>query len=141
MWHMLRGELAPGESASVFIADRGGRLFVMGDIGLPKTLYHESGFRAPIYIEQLISKGRYYMEIKPDDLSALSGDRIFMVLSSEESSREAAYKLANSRLWQDLPAVRAGRAYWVEDKSWNYGDAMTCERLVEQLPALLLRSS
>ncbi|TNJ67706.1 helix-turn-helix domain-containing protein [Paenibacillus hemerocallicola] len=141
MWHRLRDELAPGESASVFIADRCGKFFVMGAIGLPKTLYHDSGFRAPSYIGQLISQGRFYKEIVPRDLPALAGDRIFMVLTSEESSRKAAYALANSKLWQDLPAVRAGRVYWVEDESWNYGDALTCDRLVEQLPALLLQSS
>lgn len=44
MWHKLSAVLAPGESASVFAFDRGGRLFVMGTIGLPGTLYHESGF-------------------------------------------------------------------------------------------------
>lgn len=141
MWQMLKGELAQGESASVFVTARGGRLFVMGTIGLSVMLYHRSGFQAPSSIGQLLSEGISYLEISAEDLPAFAGDRIFMVLTNEASSRQAAYELAGSKLWKSLPAVRSELAYWVEDSEWNYGDAFTSSSLLEKLPALLRRSS
>lgn len=82
------------------------------------------------------------MEIIRNELPAFAGDRIFMVLpSDDEMSRTAARELAGSKLWHELPAVRAGRSYLVEAISWNYGDALTRSHLIEQLPALLLHSS
>ncbi|MEC0091622.1 AraC family transcriptional regulator [Paenibacillus macquariensis] len=141
MWMRLSEELQPGESASVFITDRGGRFFVMGTIGLPATLYHKSGFQAPSSIGQLLDRGVSYMEISIDDLTHFAGDRIFMVLTKEASSRQAAYELAESKVWKGLPAVRSGHAYWVEDCEWNYGDALTSIHILDMLPDLLTRSS
>lgn len=141
MWRELSGELRAGETATVFTIVRGGRLFVMGTIGLPATLYHTSGFRPPAAVGRLLAGRREFAELARSELSVYAGDRIFLAVAEERESREAARELVNSEAWRCLPAVRAGRAYRVSVVGWNYGDALTSSLLLDKLPALLRRSS
>jgi len=140
MWNHLKSYVGSKESASVFIYTRGGRLFVMGRQGLSATLYHESGFQVPKGIQQIIDSGLSFKEITTAEIKEFAGDRIFMLITREVSSQNAAYKLKNSDTWQELPAVRAGHDYWLEDEEWNYGDAYTSNRIIETLPELLGKS-
>ncbi|MEK0312782.1 helix-turn-helix domain-containing protein [Cohnella sp. 56] len=141
MWQQLAGELGEEETAAVFTIARGGRLFVMGTIGLAATLYHASGFRAPTAVDRLLSHRQSYLEIAPEQLRAYAGDRIFLVVTDEPASHAAARALASAETWRSLPAVRQGRAYQVGAVGWNYGDALTSSMLLDKLPALLRRSS
>ncbi|MFD2334408.1 helix-turn-helix domain-containing protein [Cohnella sp. GCM10020058] len=142
MWRELSGELQAGETATVFTIVRGGRLFVMGTIGLPATLYHTSGFRPPAAVGRLLSGRREFAEIAWSELSVFAGDRVFLAVDEEEQqSREAALELAHSEAWRSLAAVQAGRAYRVSVVGWNYGDALTSSMLLDKLPALLRQSS
>ncbi|MNT86544.1 hypothetical protein D3C72_2268420 [compost metagenome] len=63
---------------------------------------------------------------------------MFIVLTHDHLSREQAYQLADYEIWTRLEAVRQGKAYWVEEMEWNFGDAHTSSLLIDRLPALLL---
>ncbi|MFC3803346.1 helix-turn-helix domain-containing protein [Cohnella sp. GCM10012308] len=142
MWRGLSGELQAGETATVFTIVRGGRLFVMGTIGLPVTLYHKSGFTPPAAVGRLLSGRREFAEIAWSELSVYAGDRIFLAVDEkEQESLDAARELARSEAWRSLAAVQAGRAYRVGVVGWNYGDALTSSMLLDKLPALLRQSS
>ncbi|MNZ86646.1 Iron(3+)-hydroxamate-binding protein YxeB precursor [compost metagenome] len=137
MWQRVHETIPIEESAAVFIVDRQ-RLFVMGTVGLTVTLYHESGFQVPPRVADILRQGISFLEITPDQLADYAGDRMFIVLTHDHLSREQAYQLADYEIWTRLEAVRQGKAYWVEEMEWNFGDAHTSSLLIDRLPALLL---
>ncbi|MWV45689.1 ABC transporter substrate-binding protein [Paenibacillus sp. HJL G12] len=140
MWSRMQGHIRPGETASVLIYDRGGRLFVMGVAGLSSSLYHPSGFKPTEPVGLMLADGLGYAEISPRRLHEYAGDRIFMLLSAEPASRQAAASMMESPLWRSLPAAQSGQVYVIEAEKWNYGDAFTREQLLEWLPRLLSRT-
>lgn len=141
MWNKLRSELVPGETASVFIHEHGGRLFVMGTSGLSSALYHPNGFAPVKKIQEVLNAGYGFIEIREEDIPLYAGDRIFMLLSDEPESRQATAGLMQSDRWHSLPAVQNGYVYLVEAQKWNWGAALTRERLLDLLPVLLHHSS
>ncbi|WP_084159162.1 AraC family transcriptional regulator [Paenibacillus taiwanensis] len=141
MWRELRSHIKPGETASVFIYDHGDRLFVMGTTGLSSALYHPIGFRPVDKIQHILDAGCSFMEINPEQVADYAGDRIFMLISGNEVSRQATKQLMRSTAWKQLPAVRAGYVYQVNALHWNLSDALTRERLLQTLPLLLSRTS
>jgi len=137
VWQQLRSTIEPGETASVFIYEHGRRLFVMGALGLSSVLYHPFGFQPAGKIQEILDAGKGFEEISPAGLPAYAGDRIFMLIPEKDESRQAMEELMSSALWHSLPAVRNNRIHVVEAEKWNYGDAMTREKLLEALPPIL----
>ncbi|MBG9943139.1 helix-turn-helix domain-containing protein [Brevibacillus formosus] len=141
MWNQLRSELVPGETASVFIHEHGGRLFVMGTSGLSSALYHPNGFSPVDKMQEVLQAGYGFIEIQEEDIYLYAGDRIFMLLSEDPESRQATAALLQSERWHSLPAVQNGYVYFVEAEKWNCGAALTRERLLYMLPLLLRHST
>ncbi|WP_409340865.1 ABC transporter substrate-binding protein [Paenibacillus sp. MBLB4367] len=141
MWQKLQTCVRPGETASVFIFVHGARLFVMGAVGFPSSLYHPHGFRPVDKIQELLDAGHGFIEILPSSLPVYAGDRIFMLMHDREDSSRAAHALMDSPLWQAMPAVQKGHVYLVDAAMWNSNDAMTREKLLDMLPGLLRKSS
>jgi len=137
MWKSLKTAILQEETASVFTYHRGDRLFVMGTIGLTEMLYHPHGFRPTKRIQMLRNQRRAYHEITKAQIKDYAGNRIFLILPTDSKAREATEALWGSPIWNSLTAVREGRAYLVEEGKWNIGDAVSSERLLELLPALL----
>lgn len=140
VWQQLRSVIEPGETASVFIFDHGKRLFVMGASGLSSVLYHPFGFQPVDKVQDLLDAGKGFAEIPEHHLPAYAGDRIFMLLPGNGESRIAMEELMDSPLWRSLPPVRNGHVYVLEAAKWNFGDALTREKLLDALPRLLLAS-
>ncbi|WP_409175218.1 helix-turn-helix domain-containing protein [Brevibacillus fortis] len=141
MWNQLHAELVPGETASVFIHEHGERLFVMGTSGLSSALYHPNGFSPVDKIQDVLQAGYGFIEIQEEDIPLYAGDRIFMLLSEDPESRQATAAFMQSDRWHSLPAVQNGYVYLVEAHKWNWGAALTRERLLHMLPLLLHHSS
>jgi len=141
MWQELSPQLRPEETASVFVFHRGKRLFVMGNIGLSSILYHPAGFRPAGKARQLMESGRPYKEITPATLPQYAGDRVFMLLPESPESKSAMEDLINDSLWRNLPAVKNGFSYLLDERDWNQEDATTRANLLSLLPRLLTRSS
>lgn len=137
MWEAINVQIGQGQTASVFIYDRGERLFVMGSTGLSSALYSPSGFRAIDGIQKLLETNQSYLEIAEDEIPIFAGDRIFMLISRNEVSKQAAMRMMKSELWQQLPAVRSGNVHVVNAMHWNLNDALTRERLLHELPLLI----
>lgn len=141
MWLQLREFVGPEETASVFVFHRGKRLFVMGNIGLSSILYHPKGFRPAGKIQEVIRSGRPYKEITARTIHHYAGDRVFMILPESPESRSAMEELMSSALWRNLPAVKNGYSYLLNEQDWNYEDAATREKLLSLLPELLTQTS
>ncbi|WP_150265525.1 AraC family transcriptional regulator [Paenibacillus tepidiphilus] len=140
MWSQLfRQSLNSGESATVLFYDHGDRLFAMGTTGLSSALYVPGGFRPPQAVKSILDEGLGFTEISPSELPHYAGDRIFMLVPGRRDSRAAMETLLRSRLWRSLPAVQQGCVYLLDSAKWNFGDALTREKLLVLLPKLLAR--
>lgn len=137
-WKQLQSAIVPGETASVFIYDHGNRLFVMGTSGFSSALYHPFGFQPVDKIQEVLDAGEGFIEIPAAGLPAYAGDRIFMLVPERDDSRKAMEEMMSSSLWHSLPAVQNDRVYVIEAEKWNFGDALTREKLLDVLPDLLV---
>ncbi|SFS72527.1 AraC family transcriptional regulator [Paenibacillus sp. BC26] len=137
MWQQLRMRIGPEETASVFVFHRGIRLFVMGNIGLSSILYHPDGFRPAGKVQEILTSGRPYKEITAKTIHHYAGNRVFMMIPESPESKTAMEELMDSPLWRNLPAVKNGFSYLLDERDWNHEDAATRERLLILLPQLL----
>lgn len=135
MWSNLRSRIGTGEAATVLV-QLGERLYVMGNQGLSATLYHPRGFRPSVGAEKIIASRERFREITADELSDYDGDRLFLLVSGDESSQREARRLVASPAWRRLRAFRSGNIHLAEAK-WNYDDSLTRERLLPVLPHIL----
>lgn len=138
MWKKIAPQLDGWNEAAVFSIDRGGRLFVMASIGLPCALYHPDGFRPPVALQPLLQEEVPYVEIKPGDIRRYTGDWTFFVVADDPRCRRAADRLFQSEEWQSRQA--SGRFFRLASDRWNFGDALTRQRLLDWLPELLAGS-
>jgi AraC-like DNA-binding protein len=137
MWQQLQRVINPGDTASVFMFDRGQRLFVMGCTGLSPALYHPIGFQPQKRVKSLIQEEIGYQEISIELLPEYAGDHIFLLWPDNPEFQLATKELLNHTLWKSLPAVRKNRYYLVNATRWNYNDAFTREKLLGIIPQLL----
>lgn len=64
-----------------------------------------------------------------------------MILLESAESRTAMEEFMNGPTWNNLPAVKDGFSYVLDERNWNYEDARTRVKLLSLLPALFTRSS
>lgn len=138
MWQQLyMSTLRPGETASALIYDHGNHLYAMGMSGLSTALYAPNGLQPTDEIKAILDGELGFAEVDPARLPFYAGDHIFMLIPERQDSRVAMEKLLDSSLWKNIPAVRKGQAYLLDGSKWNYGDALTREKLLTLLPKLL----
>ncbi|MEK5396336.1 AraC family transcriptional regulator [Paenibacillus sp. FSL K6-2859] len=138
MWQQLyMNTLRPGETASALIYDHGNHLYAMGMSGLSTALYAPNGLQPTDEIQAILDEELGFAEVDPARLPSYAGDYIFMLIPERQDSRVAMEKLLDSSLWKNLSAVRKGQAYLLDGSKWNYGDALTREKLLMLLPKLL----
>lgn len=64
-----------------------------------------------------------------------------MMLPENEESKAAMEKLVNSPIWRNLPAVKNGFSYVLDERDWNQEDASARDKLLLLLPELLNQTS
>ncbi|WP_341277946.1 ABC transporter substrate-binding protein [Paenibacillus sp. FSL H8-0537] len=141
MWKALvtDGTIKEGETASVFQHMlTANRLSVYTTSYLASFVYDKDGFKPTEPIQKLIEdpKGYGYVDISAEMLPELAGDRIFIVYIDAEEG-EAAKKMITEPIWRDLPAVKAGKVYFIDGSLGVSTDPLAREKLIEVLPGIL----
>ncbi|WP_052676004.1 ABC transporter substrate-binding protein [Paenibacillus sp. IHBB 10380] len=141
MWKSLVQDniIQTDETASVFQYMLGAnRLSVYTTSYLPSFIYHENGFKPTQAIQKLIEdpKGYGYIDISAELLPELAGDRIFIVFF-DEKERRAAEEMITGPIWRDLPAIKAGKVYFIAGSLGITTDPLAREKLIEDLPVIL----
>ncbi|WP_339220935.1 ABC transporter substrate-binding protein [Paenibacillus sp. FSL H8-0332] len=141
MWKAMKadGTIQAGETASVFQHMlKANRLSVYTTSYLASFVYDKNGFKPTEAIQKLIEdpKGYGYVDISSEILPELAGDRIFIVYMDAEEG-EAAKKMISEPIWRDLPAVKAGKVYFIDASLGVSTDPLVREKLVEVLPEIL----
>jgi len=141
MWDSLlkHGTIQSGETASVFQYMLGQRrLSVYTTAYLPSFVYHEKGFKPTEAIQKLIDDpDNYgYADISVELLPKMAGDRIFIVYF-DGPELDAVKEMINEPIWRDLPAVKAGKVYFVNGGLGITTDPLAREALIKELPVLL----
>lgn len=141
LWTELQAAgLKPGETASVFTYYPGDRLFVMARTGLSQVLYSPNGLMPTDRIQQVLDANSGFEQISPELLPEYLGDRIFILNPYAElaDAVQSTEELLQSRIWLDLPAVKAGNVYRLDIKS-SGSDALSRQWLLEELPKLMAK--
>ncbi|MFF2910321.1 ABC transporter substrate-binding protein [Paenibacillus sp. NPDC057934] len=141
MWDSLlqKGTIQSGETASVFQYMLGQkRLSVYTTSYLPTFVYHEKGFKPTAGIQKLIDdpENYGYSDISAEVLPNIAGDRIFIVYF-DGPELEAVKQMIKESIWKDLPAVKAGKVYFVNGGLGITTDPLAREELIKQLPIML----
>jgi iron complex transport system substrate-binding protein len=139
IWSQLQAAgVKPGETASVFTYYPGDRLFVMARTGLSQTLYGPNGFKPTERIQQVLDANSGFEQISTELLPEYAGDRVFILNPFSELTEavQSTEDLLKSRIWQDLPAVKAGHVYRL-DIIKTGSDALTRQWILGELPKLL----
>ncbi|WP_321573899.1 ABC transporter substrate-binding protein [Paenibacillus sp. P13VS] len=76
-----------------------------------------------------------------ESISQYAGDHIFVMLPESDAARTATEKLFESDEWKELPAVKKGKVYTLDEQVWNMGDALSYSRLQSLFPELLKRTT
>lgn len=138
-------ELAPlvekGPTASAFVVFQDKLLYIYGPQRLGPTMYDALGFKAPEAVERLFAeqdnKNKLWLAISHEKLPELAGDHIFLVTQDgNEASRNGVKELTESPIWNNLPAVKNGQAYVVNNR-WAFDDSVTLEWLLDEMPKVL----
>ncbi|WP_255305237.1 ABC transporter substrate-binding protein [Paenibacillus sp. Mc5Re-14] len=129
-------DIKPGETATVLLV-MGNNLYVMGHQGVSVSLYDILGFTpAPKVQTDLIDKKERFATISNEVLPSFIGDELFILSDQSQETIATTRNLMNSEVWKTIPAVQNKRVYTL-DSSWNFDDAITRERLLEQIPDLM----
>ncbi|WP_025679118.1 ABC transporter substrate-binding protein [Paenibacillus polymyxa] len=129
-------DIKPGETATVLLV-MGNNLYVMGHQGVSVSLYDMLGFTpAPKVQTDLIDKKERFATISNEVLPSFIGDELFLLSDQSQETIATTRNLMNSEVWKTIPAVQNKRVYTL-DSSWNFDDAITRERLLEQIPDLM----
>jgi iron complex transport system substrate-binding protein len=141
MWDSLlqKGTIKSGETASVFQYMLGQkRLSVYTTSYLPTFVYHEKGFKPTPGIQELIDdpENYGYSDISAELLPIMAGDRIFIVYF-DGPELDMVKQMIKEPIWRDLPAVKAGKVYFVNGGLGITTDPLAREALIKQFPVML----
>lgn len=137
MWKSLIPNIKQGETASIFTITSGNRLFILSSTGPTASLYHPLGFKPVKPVTELLALDLGYKEVSPENLPFFSGDRIFFIIYDDIDENFAKNKLTTHPLWNSIPAVQNGYAYFIKGQKWLNNDAYTMNALLDEIPLLL----
>ncbi|WP_168735478.1 ABC transporter substrate-binding protein [Cohnella fermenti] len=139
-WSELASTVPAGSTASVFIYE-GKTFYIMGNRGLPLTLFNERhGFAPAGKTADLIRDGEPFVDISSELLPEYAGDYIFFINSADDEDNQFVDEFLRSSFAQSLPAVRNGKVFHVDSK-WNHDGAIVREQLLNELKTILQPNS
>ncbi|BBI35796.1 AraC family transcriptional regulator [Cohnella abietis] len=139
LWSQFRLDIGINETVTVIVVVDG-KLYVMGNYGLSFTLYHPLAFKPSEKVREMIEMGIDFRKISTEMIESYVGDRLFLLVGEDPISVNEAKRLINSPLWRELSPVRKNLVHFMDAK-WNYGDSLTLERVLTELPGVLRNSS
>ncbi|MCM3761376.1 iron-hydroxamate ABC transporter substrate-binding protein [Alkalihalobacillus oceani] len=102
-----------------------------------ELLYNELGLRAPDKVEEVAFADGWAgitLEVLPEYLAEAD----YILLGVRELGEENKKEIQDSPLWQDLPAVQAGRVMEYELDSFYFQDPIALEQQLEEIAVFLL---
>lgn len=135
----LREHVRAGETAAAFIYHNHD-FYVFTGYQFGHTLYNGLGFAKPVRIEELMrrSKRIKWKRIEVGELADYAGDRVFLALPDDGDDAVEGRAMLDHPAWRNLPAVRNGRSYVVNDK-WCLYDPITLEKHLDEMVKWLAR--
>jgi iron complex transport system substrate-binding protein len=101
-------------------------------------MYDAFGFTVPPKVTELFKDDpdELWQSLSIELLPDYTGDRIFLVVGSDEVAQQAATALINGPIWQSIPAVQNGKVYLVNER-WGLNDPLTLDWLLDEMAAVL----
>ncbi|OWA37778.1 hypothetical protein B9G55_06985 [Saccharibacillus sp. O16] len=114
----------------------GKTIYIMGNQGFNQTLYGRLGLAPNENVQKLIDQDERFVDVSSERVSDYIGTEIFILTDAEPETTQTQNTLLNSAFWKTLPAVQKGRVHILSSK-WNFDDAITSERLLDELAKVI----
>ncbi len=131
-----------GERSAAICVVRNGRLRIYSARNIGHVLYRLLGLKPPaLVLEQMRPHGpgvgHNWTEIEQHELARYEADYLFIVPVSKEDGEAARQWLASDPDWQRHPAVREGRASFLDWSKWIVYAPYLIEKQLEEAQRLL----
>ncbi|MBN2982527.1 ABC transporter substrate-binding protein [Cohnella algarum] len=128
---------ASSEATATVYLQLGTDLWLMGDSGFAATLYGTLGYApAPKVKAEMIDQNQSFAQVSSELLPDYAGDWLFVLTDQDETARAATDSFASAAVWKSIAAVENGQVFYIPTK-WNFDDAITKERLLDELPVIM----
>ncbi len=114
----------------------GKTMYVMGNQGFNQTLYGRLGLTPNERVQKLIDQDERFIDVSSERIPDYVGTEIFVLTDAEPETVATQNQLLNSGFWKTIPAVQKGRVHIMNSK-WNFDDATTSERLLDELTKVI----
>lgn len=114
----------------------GKSLYVMGNQGFNQTLYGRLGLTPNENVQKLIDQDERFIDVSSERIPEYVGTEVFVLTDAEPETVATQNTLLNSAFWKTIPAVQKGRVHIMNSK-WNFDDATTSERLLDELAKVI----
>lgn len=136
-WNAFKqsANISSDETATIFL-NTNRTLYVM-TTGLAADVYSPYGLDIPNEVKKVtIDEEMPWAQISIESLPSFAGDHVFLMAAGAGEDSAENDELMKSAIWKDLPAVKNGHVYVVEQK-WNKRDAYTMHEFLNELPAMM----
>lgn len=114
----------------------GKSMYVMGNQGFNQTLYGRLDLTPNEHVQKLIDQDERFIDVSSERIPEYVGTEVFVLTDAEPETAATQNKLLNSAFWKTIPAVQKGRVHIMNSK-WNFDDATTSERLLDELAKVI----
>ncbi len=111
---------------------------IYGNVGYTSILYDQGVGLTPPQLTRELAWGKYNESVSLEVLPQLAdAEHMFVSVDLGEDAARIFAEVENNVLWQNLPAVRAGRVYPLERRVWMNNGLLANEQKLEDIVSAL----
>ncbi|WP_071558723.1 helix-turn-helix domain-containing protein [Paenibacillus polymyxa] len=136
MWIGLTKHMDVKQTAAVFSIVEG-NLYIMSMKGFAVTVYHPDGMQPPPKVKELIQAGIPFQLTRPEHACSYEADTHFILMDNDPRTIRLYRRLMQLPYWN---SKSIDRIILTENK-YNFDDPLTMDRLLLELPQMILKKS
>ncbi|WP_025722998.1 helix-turn-helix domain-containing protein, partial [Paenibacillus polymyxa] len=136
MWIGLAKHMDVKQTAAVFSIVEG-NLYIMSMKGFAVTVYHPDGMQPPPKVKELIRAGIPFQLTRPEHACSYEADTHFILMDNDPRTIRLYRRLMQLPYWN---SKSIDRIILTENK-YNFDDPLTMDRLLLELPQMILKKS
>lgn len=127
-----------GDTSTAAVWVTGGKFFIVSDnLSSGDVMYNDLGLKVPAVVKEISEKATgNWSEISLEKLVTMDADHLFLIESDDDASKKAL----SDKLWNTIPAVKAGNLHKLGTESpWLYTGAIANTKIVEEITDALAK--
>ncbi|MFS0783264.1 ABC transporter substrate-binding protein [Bacillus sp. 1P06AnD] len=127
-----------GDTSAAAVWVTGGKFFIVSqNLSSGDVMYKDLGLKVPSVVKEISAKATSnWNEISLEKLVTLDADHLFIIDSGDDASKKAL----SEKLWNTIPAVKAGNLHKLPaDSAWLYTGAIANTKIVDDIADTLAK--